>query len=1430
MRNRLLLTFLLFLASCEPVFAATYDVIGIPGNGNSSASTCNYKVTATERRRIKWLGYQFNENLIANNIITDSASFYFNSPIAANTYPATNCPAGWPHSSASEEANLLIDLGVDPTKIIIQQDSTSTQADITNQGTIMTAHSWTTTYWAATDATASACTVDLNQKDIIVGGGFTIPNGLTYTDKPYKFSPVAKIPSAESQFVTVNTQVTLHGGATKNDTTVTPSCPTSDISGSVTYVWRQILGPIVTLSSTTAQNPTFTPSSTGDYRFRVKVTLAGVEGGGIPGAANNLSYITDEASVHVTSNGKPGGLSSAPTGKHGVVFLDAPAGPANMGAANYWRCDMASDMFYGGYAVGDSPNFSWLLEGGNSDNGSGTSAAASTVSGLCLEVIKFRHNISDTGDLIRDDTNTTLTNKINNAISWAQNTANGKSAYTELYTISSTTDAAAIQTALANAGITNYAVTSSVTANPIVALAASSTAITAGQSSTLTWTSQNATSCTASGSWSGNQSLNNTSPGVVVSPTADATYTLTCNGQVGSASSTVSISVTQSPPQSTSTDAFNPLLVQLNVTESAGLARTNEPVTTTIPIPFASSLTDINGLRITQSDGTTNVPAQFTVVTRWGGLPSDTSKMIKNLMVDFQATVSANSTVNYFLRTGGSGNTGTGMTIISDANQFSIATGNATYLLSKNGLVQFGSVDVGNGNMLGDITSDGAWIKDASAAYWCTCKLVVTAATLEVNGPLRSVVVLRGKFSSDGTAILHGGDAATYWSGGDVAQNKDMEFQERFTFYYNKSYAIVEPSLENNGNGWPGAYPGNKNNSLYVGAYYLQTTLNLGATRTLTQDGYTNANVGGNAYEVLQTQPGTSTDETTNFLYASTKDGSGVGSNGTRGIGYADLSDATQGLTVATEYFWQLSPKGFHVTGQVFDTDVLPDVGSNYQSRGGQYLTNRMLYYFHNGTYSGASSANAVTAFNNPLVFTARATWYADTQVWGFLAPNGLTSGDSTLQLAYNRFEQYQLCKIDSTQCSNAESITTYRETRLMGNWYGWNDFGDNRWSAFPGVFSGLQYDWPFILQLHYLRTGNRKFWDLGRSMYRHMADFDINHGTGDTGYAAWFLGQVFWEQNSHYSTPNSLTGLMEQNQGYCMAYLITGQQRWLDTCKLAADEAWTYWNNYLSTAPNYIRSESRIYGWAILRLITYYKVSGDQNYLNNALTIFTSGVLATEQSAVPPGGIGSAGNGFVYDDPANNDCIPVSGNYRVRVLMMGYLDGPLIELHRLSGYAPVINYLKRMLDYVKNTVYVGGDSSSGNYRPYQVPYCYTPANGNGEFRDIQVIYNNFFADGYAYLYQNGYGQTYLDFARNLFKDEQRYWEVTSNTYVVPSTYSNIYLGYEPQTTKQQGWIGRFNQPYLNTEYQLINAGVVPLPPPAPPPPLSTVGGGGAYR
>jgi hypothetical protein len=98
---------------------------------------------------------------------------------------------------------------------------------------------------------------------------------------------------------------------------------------------------------------------------------------------------------------------------------------------------------------------------------------------------------------------------------------------------------------------------------PTVNLSANPTTIASGGSSTLTWSSSNATSCSAT-SPSGWTASTTTSGSQAVSPTSTTTYTITCTGAGGSSSanSTVTVSLANGCLQSTTSWQNNSLAAQ----------------------------------------------------------------------------------------------------------------------------------------------------------------------------------------------------------------------------------------------------------------------------------------------------------------------------------------------------------------------------------------------------------------------------------------------------------------------------------------------------------------------------------------------------------------------------------------------------------------------------------------------------------------------------------------------------------------------------------------------------------------------------------------------------------------------------------------------------------------------------------------------------
>jgi hypothetical protein len=76
---------------------------------------------------------------------------------------------------------------------------------------------------------------------------------------------------------------------------------------------------------------------------------------------------------------------------------------------------------------------------------------------------------------------------------------------------------------------------------PVVTLTASSASVTSGQSATLQWSATNATSCTASGGWSGAKAVSGTQQTSAL--TTNATFELECVGPGGRGIASVTVAV-----------------------------------------------------------------------------------------------------------------------------------------------------------------------------------------------------------------------------------------------------------------------------------------------------------------------------------------------------------------------------------------------------------------------------------------------------------------------------------------------------------------------------------------------------------------------------------------------------------------------------------------------------------------------------------------------------------------------------------------------------------------------------------------------------------------------------------------------------------------------------------------------------------------------
>ena len=156
---------------------------------------------------------------------------------------------------------------------------------------------------------------------------------------------------------------------------------------------------------------------------------------------------------------------------------------------------------------------------------------------------------------------------------------------------------------------------------PTLALTASPSAIVQGGSSTLNWTSTNATSCVASGDWSGTKATSGSEATGALSNVRTYSYTLTCTGAGGTASQTAMVVVSATPPVPTVTISATPSQVAQGGNATLNWSSTN-----------ATSCTASGGWSGTKATSGTQATAALTQTTSFvltcsgaGGSASNTA-------------------------------------------------------------------------------------------------------------------------------------------------------------------------------------------------------------------------------------------------------------------------------------------------------------------------------------------------------------------------------------------------------------------------------------------------------------------------------------------------------------------------------------------------------------------------------------------------------------------------------------------------------------------------------------------------------------------------------------------------------------------------------------------------------------------------------------
>ncbi len=540
-----------------------------------------------------------------------------------------------------------------------------------------------------------------------------------------------------------------------------------------------------------------------------------------------------------------------------------------------------------------------------------------------------------------------------------------------------------------------------------------------------------------------------------------------------------------------------PAIAKIIVREHAGIDRVDEPVQ--VSVPLTAGVVDVKSQwTLVDADGKSTA-CQTQVLARW----PDGS--IQWLNCVFLATVPADAMVVYQLQT----NEATDNEILSLAIRISeqkdeilVNTGNTRFQIPRSGTTLISSITCGDKSFLTPeglkLLYSGPRIRYEAATLSCV--------TVEEHGPLRARVRWTGRcrrksdltflarasfFGGNGlmrfeltlqnpARALHSGG---YWDLGDAGSvlfryftlsfNSTLNEENRRIHWMEQPLGVMQQS---DGEEWSICQYSSGGD-----AWQSRNHLNHRGVVPLEYKGYQVAN-GSQTMKGLRTTP---------VICVKQED---------RSMGCAPLE------------FWQKFPTTVHVEEKKFDWRPFPFLGNGcHELQAGEQSTH--VAWFDFSISDAVDSCQRLAGMHVPLEVRCSSEWYAQAGVVSHLpGPNVALRPELTTLLN--------------------EAITGKRNffhKREVVDEYGWRNYGD-MWGDheevhYPGPHRPIishynnQFDLLHGMLVEYLRSGDRRWWELADPLARHVMDIDIYHTTHDR---AAYNGGLFWPTTHYYDAGTS--------------------------------------------------------------------------------------------------------------------------------------------------------------------------------------------------------------------------------------------------------------------------------------------------------------------
>ncbi len=650
------------------------------------------------------------------------------------------------------------------------------------------------------------------------------------------------------------------------------------------------------------------------------------------------------------------------------------------------------------------------------------------------------------------------------------------------------------------------------------------------------------------------------------------------------------------------------LNVPMLVVERDGEARTEQPVTTGVPLP-EGAFKDVSGLRLVDGAGK-EVPCQFIPTVRWFR-----DRSVRWVLLDFQASVPGFAMRPLFLRDDAPAKPIENPIVVTeDAERIVVTTGSLRFAVRKRGfdLINEAWLDASGGGAFDDahrivapspLGGPVLWSNHpdlpAFRAYLAANDADCTV-TVEEAGPMRAVIKAVGRHLPEDP------------SGPD---DKLLDYVIRIHAYRGQSYLKVVYSAEcRQGRTVANFTP--------VDRWHVAINAALGKPEELTY------RFGGAGPHVTGRFPAGGSErawllcesadryEVGGAAYHGATDGVLTGrpqsTHPTR-LGFVDLSGPDRGLMVAVRWFWQNYPKGLFVTrdGSVqaalwpslvrktaMVTGYAGDRKANFFP--GVSKTHELMLYFHDA--KGVARLAEINAMlQRPLLARCEPSWYCQgTRAFGRVA-----SSDPAL---YPPDRRWIVANYDYFFEQNRRAMLDYRDEVRGIDAYGMFNFGccvnhitdarrdkaGERPDPTDIHWDNNYYGFPHSMLIQFARTGNLDLLEMAEQASTHLQDVDIlcwhpdKRFHGAPRYSAGLDHVRIYGNGDPVYASNSYNHY--KNQSLFERFWLLGDRRALEMGLLSAGFARRHTTDGLS--------ESRSIGHGIVGLLSAYETTLDASYL----------------------------------------------------------------------------------------------------------------------------------------------------------------------------------------------------------------------------------------